>query len=89
MIASLNGAFDKDTVDKLHFLAGVGPNSLALSGDGVLEFYKLIGAGLAFYRIMMQNGPMVVYDVQLTLRGQEFVNAIRNGDLQRFTQSAT
>ncbi|MEW6328970.1 MAG: HNH endonuclease signature motif containing protein [Candidatus Micrarchaeota archaeon] len=79
VLISLNAAFDKDTLDNLLFLSKVQRKTLALSGDGVLKFSKLLSAGLAQCEIIMQNGPIIVYDVFLTEKGRRFVEAWKTG----------
>ena len=80
MLISLNGAFDKATIDDLIFLKKVTPKTLAISGDGVLKFSKLIAAELASYSILMQNGPIINYEVQLTPKGKLLIDAWEKGN---------
>lgn len=48
ILVALSQAFDVDAVDKLLFLSILeDPKMLKVSGDGVLSFAHLIGAGLA------------------------------------------
>ncbi len=51
------------------------PRSLAISGEGVLKFSRLIAAGLAQFTLMMQNGPMILYEVHLSPKGIQLVDA--------------
>ena len=80
MLISLNEAFDKETIDNLLFLSQIKKRQLALSGDGVLKFSKLLSSGLASFTIMMQNGPLVNYDVFLTDKGKLLVDAWKKGE---------
>ena len=82
MLVSLNGAFDKVTIDDLIFLYKTPRNVLMLSGDGVLKFSKLIAADLADYTIAMQNGPLINYEVWLSDRGRLLVEAWGKGDIE-------
>ena len=82
MLVSLNGAFDKVTIDDLIFLYKTPRNVLMLSGDGVLKFSKLIAADLADYTIAMQNGPLINYEVWLSDRGRLLVEAWGKGDME-------
>ena len=82
MLVSLNGAFDKATIDDLVFLHKTPRNVLMLSGDGVLKFSKLIAADLANYRLAMQNGPLINYEVWLSDRGKFLVEAWAKGDIE-------
>lgn len=80
MLVSLNHAFDEDSISNLLFLKNLPPNRLVVSGDGVLKFSHLIGSGLADFNIKMQNGPMVLYQVFLTAKGTNIVDAWFSGD---------
>ena len=82
MLVSLNGAFDKATIDDLLFLYKTPRNVLLLSGDGVLKFSKLIAANLAEYNIYMRNGPLINYEVWLSDRGRLLVEAWGNGNVE-------
>lgn len=82
MLISLNEAFDKDAVDNLLFLSKIPRKTLALSGDGVLRFSKLLSSGLAQFEVIAQNGPLIIYDVFLTERGKLLVEAWKKGEEQ-------
>jgi hypothetical protein len=82
MLVSLNGAFDKATIDDLIFLYNTPRNVLMLSGDGILKFSKLISANLAEYTIFMQNGPLINYEIWLSDRGRFLVEAWGNGNVE-------
>ena len=83
MLVSLSHAFDKETIDNLLFLKIVPPNTLAISGDGVLKFSALISTGLATFQLTMQNGPIVLYRVFLTPQGEQMIDAWYSGDRNR------
>jgi hypothetical protein len=80
ILVALNQAFDKESISNLLFLKGVGPNGPFISGDGVLKFSHLISAGLAAFGVAMQNGPLILYRVTLTGRGNQIVDAWFSGD---------
>jgi len=79
-LVSLSEAFDRGSVDDLLFLRDLQPQSLAISGDGVLKFSRLIAAGLAQFILMMQNGPIILYEVHLSPKGIQLVDAWKSGD---------
>ncbi|MBI4509954.1 MAG: HNH endonuclease [Deltaproteobacteria bacterium] len=80
ILVALNQAFDKHAVDDLLFLEKLRPGELAVSGDGVLRFSRLIAADLAAFRLLMQNGPLVLYEVGVTEKGKLLVDAWKEGD---------
>jgi len=82
VLVSLNQAFDFVALDQLLFLSRPETANLKVSGDGVLQFSRLIAAGLAAFRLFMQNGPMLLYEVRLTDRGAKLVAAWSSGDRQ-------
>jgi len=81
MLVSLNGAFDKATIDDLLFLFKTS-QSLVLSGDGVLKFSKLIAANLANYTLFFNYGSHINYQVFLTDRGRLLVEAWEKGNIE-------
>lgn len=78
-LVALSQAFDTHAIDQLLFLHRLRAKELAISGDGVLHFSRLIAAGLAEFTLLIQNGPLVLYEVFLTLRGRNLVEAWRSG----------
>lgn len=80
MLVSLTGAFDSSTIDDLLFLAAPDAINLRVSGDGVLKFSRLIAAGLATFKLFMQNGPLILYAVELSPRGQQLIDIWKKGD---------
>ncbi len=82
VLVSLSQAFDFAALDQLMFLARDDTANLRVSGDGVLQFFRLIASGLATYRLFMQNGPILLYEVGLTVRGDALVRAWCSGDRQ-------
>lgn len=75
ILIAINFAFDKQSIDDLFFLSGLSDRSLGISGDGVLHFSNLISAGLASFKILMKNGPILLYSVELTGKGRALVKA--------------
>src|SRR5579864_6578813 len=91
VLVSLSQAFDGATVDYLVFLQRPEAKSLRVSGDGVLQFSRLISAGLATFGVAMQNGPLILYWVTLTSKGKSLVEAWTSGNgeaVSRALQSA-
>lgn len=80
ILVALSQAFDKQAIDDLLFLEKLKPKELSVSGDGVLRFSRLIAADLAAFWLLMQNGPIVVYEVGVTEKGKMLVDAWRKGD---------
>lgn len=79
MLVALGQAFDTHAIDQLLFLATPPSMQLLISGDGVLQFSRLIAAGLARFDLRMQNGPMILYGVSLTTSGASLIEAWRAG----------
>lgn len=80
MLVSLSHAFDVVTVDHLLFLRPSNAGNLLISGDGVLHFARLIASGLANFKEVQRNGPLVIYTVRLTEKGKRLVSAWVSGD---------
>jgi hypothetical protein len=81
MLVSLSKAFDLDAIDKLLFLYHLPDDYLALSGDGVLQFSRLMTAGLAQFYVKSNNAwQLVTYIVKITPRGKMLVKAWMAGD---------
>src|ERR1700730_5232061 len=55
MLVAIGRAFDVDAIDKLMFLSILTEKSLVVSGDGVLQFSRLIAAGLADFKMKANN----------------------------------
>ena len=85
VLVSLSHAFDFAALDQLLFLNKLETANLRVSGDGVLQFARLIAAGLATFKLFMQNGPILLYEVTLTDRGKALVDAWSRGDRQAVT----
>lgn len=80
ILVSLNAAFDREAINNLMFLSSLAPNTLRITGDGVLKFSSLIGSGLADFELKSQNGPLLLYEVRLTLKGKKIISAWQSGD---------
>jgi hypothetical protein len=80
LLVALGQAFDTQAVDGLLFLAELKPGNLMVSGDGVLQFSRLIAAGLAHFGMRVKNGPLVLYEVMLTDKGRLLIEAWKRGD---------
>lgn len=79
-LMALSHAFDHETVDHLLFLHQTKAGDLGISGDGVLRFSRLITAGLADYKLIVRNGPLLLYQVSLTPKGQLLLDAWKSGN---------
>jgi hypothetical protein len=80
ILIALSQAFDFAALDYLLFLAKPETANLRVTGDGVLPFARLIAAGLVTFRLAVQNGPLLLYQVGLTERGTSLVIAWCSGD---------
>jgi hypothetical protein len=87
ILISLSHAFDSSTIDDLLFLALPAMEHLQISGDGVLKFSRLIAAGLAEFRMWIQNGPLVTYKVGLTTKGAQLIDAWMSGNREAVAQA--
>jgi hypothetical protein len=91
-LVAINQKGLRDVADRLLFLAGNNCNLptgeyLHLSGDGVVQFADLIGAGLVqatFHESSSGGGgfpPSQVFSVGLTTKGEHFVAAWKGGNM--------
>lgn len=80
ILVSLTRAFDLDAIDKLIFLRKSQSEPLKISGDGVLSFARLIASDLASFELQEENGPIVLYSVQLTPTGCQLIDGWIEGD---------
>ena len=79
---ALGNAFDKSAIDQMLFLENAQSQDLAVSGDGVLEFTSLIGAGFATFGMKLRD-PMkgiYLYSIRLTEKGSNLLEAWRSGN---------
>jgi hypothetical protein len=80
LLVSLTKAFDVYALDQLLFLKNSKIVDLGISGDGVLQFARLIAAGLATFKLKLKNGPLLLYSVCLTKTGKQLVSAWCSGN---------
>jgi len=81
MVVAISRAFDVEAIDKLLFLHKIPEDYLAVSGDGVLQFARLIAADLACFEMKANNAWLLVtYTVKLTLKGKQMIAAWKEGD---------
>lgn len=82
LLVSLSQAFDQRDIDDLLFLDAPQPHRLEVSGDGVVKFSRLIGAGLATYGLAIHDhmSGALRYRVFLTSRGAQLIHAWKSGD---------
>lgn len=86
MLVAISRAFDIDAVDKLLFLEPLEQDTLIVSGDGVLQFARLIAAKLAtFGQIANNNNLIVTYAINISEKGKMIVDAWREGDRVRLS----
>lgn len=80
LLVSLSQAFDQRDIDDLLFLDTPQPYPLEVTGDGVVKFSRLIGAGLATYHLAIHGRETLRYRLSLTDRGLQLVHAWKSGD---------
>jgi hypothetical protein len=81
MLVSLSNAFDLEAIDKLLFLEMCPEDYLIVSGDGVLNFSRLIAAGLASVKLMVNNAnQLVTYSINLSDKGRHLITAWKSGN---------
>jgi len=80
MLISLSHAFDFVALDQLIFLTDGRVASLYVSGDGVLQFSRLIAAGLADFAPLFAPPATFHYQISLTQKGRLLVTAWQIGD---------
>ena len=86
-LRSLTEAFGGASVDDLLFISLLRPRQLGISGDGVLRYSRLIAGGLVSFGLLVQNGPILLYEVKLTERGQRLVDAWKEGGYQGLAEA--
>jgi hypothetical protein len=88
MLVAISRAFDIEAIDKLLFLHKLPDNSLVVSGDGVLQFARLVAADLATFQLKANNAWLLVtYSVLLTQKGRMLVDAWMAGDRNTLTSA--
>jgi hypothetical protein len=84
MLVAITRAFDVEAVDRLLFLEACEKDFLAVSGDGLLHFGRLIASGLATTELKANNNwQLVTYVVNLSDKGRQLIEAWRLGDRER------
>ena len=86
MLVALSHAFDVESVDRLLFLNLCPNDSLVVSGDGLLQFARLIAADLANFQLKANNAwQLVTYAVNISPKGKQLIDAWKQGDRTRLT----
>jgi HNH endonuclease len=84
MLVAISRAFDLDAVDRLLFLSPLKKDFLIVTGDGVLQFARLIAANLVEVKQMANNNfQIVTYALNITQKGKQLIDAWRAGDRAR------
>jgi hypothetical protein len=87
MLVAITRAFDVEAIDRLLFLESCRKDFLVVSGDGLLQFARLIAAGLASgIQKANNNFQFVTYAVNISPKGQQLVVAWKDGDRTRLRQ---
>ena len=87
MLVAITRTFDVEAIDKLMFLASLDRDFLIVSGDGLLQFARLIAAGLAVTeRKSNNNWQIVTYAVNINGKGRQLVDAWKQGDRTRLRE---
>ncbi|MAT97094.1 MAG: hypothetical protein CL608_08130 [Anaerolineaceae bacterium] len=81
MLVALSHAFDFQTIDRLLFLSLCPQDYLVLSGDGVLQFDRLIASSLATVELKANNNwQIVTYTVNISEKGKQLIEAWKQGN---------
>ena len=84
ILVALNAAFDRDAIDQLLFLSMCQENYLIVSGDGLLQFSRLIAANLATDQMVGNNANLLVtYAINISARGRQLIEAWKSGERSR------
>jgi hypothetical protein len=84
MLVAITRAFDVEAIDRLLFLEMCKTDYLIVSGDGLLNFSRLIAAGLADMEQKANNrDQLVTYAVNISEKGRLLIEAWREGDRTR------
>lgn len=84
LLVSISRGFDVDAVDKLMFLEMMPTDFVVVSGDGLLQFGRLIAAGLATAELKAHNNWQIVnYAVNISEKGRLIIQAWKDGDRTR------
>jgi hypothetical protein len=75
-------------VDRLLFLSPLRKDFLIVSGDGVLQFARLIAADLATVKLKAKNNWLIVsYAINISAKGKLLIDAWKQGDRVRLSQA--
>jgi hypothetical protein len=84
MLVAISRAFDLEAIDKLLFLCQLEKDFLAVSGDGLLHFARLIAAGFVSVEQKANNNwQIVTYTVNISEKGRQLIEAWKMGDRAR------
>jgi len=87
MLVAITRAFDVEAIDRLLFLESCKKDFLVVSGDGLLQFARLMAAGLASGSQKANNNwQFVTYTVNISDRGRQLVLAWKEGDRTRLRE---
>ena len=87
ILVAITRAFDLEAVDRLLFLEPLGVDFLVVSGDGLLQFGRLIAAGLASTTLKANNNfQIVTYSVNISAKGKSLIAAWKLGDRLKLSQ---
>ena len=87
MLVAISRAFDLDAVDRLLFLTNLKKDFLVVSGDGLLQFARIIAAGLASVEQKANNNwQIVTYSLNISAKGKQIIDAWRQGDRTKLSQ---
>jgi hypothetical protein len=90
MLVALSNAFDVETIDRLLFLSICPKDYLVVSGDGLLQFSRLIASGFATAEMKANNNWLLVsYAVNISLKGRLLIEAWQRGDRTDIAKALT
>jgi hypothetical protein len=88
MLVAITRAFDVEAIDRLLFLESCKKDFLVVSGDGLLQFARLIAGGLAAVALKANNNWLIItYSVNISEKGRQLVRAWKEGDRTRLQQT--
>jgi hypothetical protein len=88
MLVAITRAFDVEAIDRLLFLESCKKDFLVVSGDGLLQFSRLIAAGLATGEQKSNNNwQLVTYAVNINDKGRLLIEAWKQGDRSRLKEA--
>jgi hypothetical protein len=81
MLVAITRAFEMEAIDRLLFLESCTKDFLVVSGDGLLQFARLIAAGFATGAQKANNNwQIVTYAVNITDKGHQLIEAWKKGN---------